>query len=105
MSGTHGVASIGWRRVWFSDESRFLLRRPDGKMRVCRRCWKRFALCCIDEFDRVGGGSVMMWAAISHTGRTDLVHVHVQGNLTAQIRDLKTARSTYYVERQNHFSS
>lgn len=26
----------------------------------------------------------MMWAAISHTGRIDLVHVHVHGNLAAQ---------------------
>jgi hypothetical protein len=36
----------------------------------------------VQEVDRFGGGSVMMWAAISHTGKTALVHI--PGNLTAQ---------------------
>ena len=71
-----------WRRVWFSDESRFLLRRHDGRCRVYRRRNERFAANCVREVDRFGGGSVMMWAAISYTGRTN--SVHVQGNLTAQ---------------------
>ena len=71
-----------WRTVWFSDESRFLEQRADGRARVYRRRNERFATNCIQEVDRFGGGSVMMWAAISHTGRTDLVHVN--GTLTAQ---------------------
>lgn len=71
-----------WRTVWFSDESRFLLQRADGRARVYRRRNERFAANCIQEVDRFGGGSVMMWAAISHTGKTNLVHVN--GNLTAQ---------------------
>jgi hypothetical protein len=37
-----------WRRVFFTDESRFTLFRPDGRRRVYRR--RRF-----------GGGSVMVW--------------------------------------------
>ena len=71
-----------WRTVWFSDESRFLLQRADGRARVYRKRNERFATNCIREVDRFGGGSVMMWAAISHTGRTDLVHIN--GTLTAQ---------------------
>lgn len=71
-----------WRTVWFSDESRFLLQRGDGRARVYRRRNERFANNCIQEVDRFGGGSVMMWAAISHTGKTALVHI--PGNLTAQ---------------------
>jgi hypothetical protein len=43
---------------------------------------ERFAANCIQEADRFGGGSVMMWGAISDTGRTELVHVN--GTLTAQ---------------------
>jgi hypothetical protein len=43
---------------------------------------EHFANNCIQEVDRFGGGSVMMWAAISHTGKTALVHI--PGNLTAQ---------------------
>jgi hypothetical protein len=71
-----------WRTVWFSDESRFLLKRGDGRGRVYRRRNERFVNNCIQEVDRFGGGSVMMWAAISHTGKTALVHI--PGNLTAQ---------------------
>jgi hypothetical protein len=36
----------------------------------------------VQEVHRLGGGSVMMWAAISHAGKTALVHI--PGNLTAQ---------------------
>jgi hypothetical protein len=36
---------------------------------------------CVQEVDSFGGGSVMMWAAISNDRKTDLVHV--PGNLTA----------------------
>ena len=71
-----------WRTVWFSDESRFLLQHADGRARVYRRRNERFADNCIQEVDRFGGGSVMVWGAISHTGRTALVHVN--GTLTAQ---------------------
>lgn len=82
-SRTHRVwPQQRWNTVWFSDESRFLLHRADGRAQVYRRRHERFAANCVQEVDRFGGGSVMMWAAISHTGRTDLVHVN--GTLTAQ---------------------
>ncbi len=70
-----------WRRVWFSDESRFLLHRRDGRQRVYRRRNERFANNCVLEVDRFGGGSVMVCGAISYTGRSELVVV--RGNLTA----------------------
>jgi len=70
-----------WRRVAFSDESRFMLRRADGRARVYRRRGERYAANCVQEADRFGGGSVMMWASICHTGRTNLVHI--PGNLNA----------------------
>ena len=68
-----------WRRIAFSDESRFTLHRADGRARVYRRRNERFAQNCIQEADRFGGGSVMVWAAICFNGRTDLVHI--QGTL------------------------
>ena len=70
-----------WRRVWFSDESRYLLQRRDGRQRVYRRQNERFAPNCIRQMDRFGGGSVMVWGAISYNHRSELVVV--QGNLTA----------------------
>lgn len=71
-----------WRTVIFSDESRYMLRRPDGRARVYRRRNERYAANCVQEVDRFGGGSVMVWAGISYSGRTDLIQV--QGNLTAR---------------------
>ena len=71
-----------WRRVWFSDESRFLLQRRDGRQRVYRRDNERFAPNCVRQVDRFGGGSVMVWGAMSYNHRSDLVII--RGNLTAQ---------------------
>ena len=56
----------GLRRVWFSDESRFMLQKRDGRTRVYRRRNERFARNCVLEVDNFGGGSVMMWGAISY---------------------------------------
>ena len=70
-----------WRIIWFSDESRFLLQQRDGRIRV-HRCWNEpFSSSCVPEVDSFGGGSVMMWAAISNDRKPDLVHV--PGILTA----------------------
>ena len=70
-----------WRRIWVSDESRFLLQKRDVRIRVYRRRNESFSSSCVQEVDSFGGGSVMMWAAISNDRKTDLVHV--PGNLTA----------------------
>jgi hypothetical protein len=71
-----------WRRIWFSDESRFLLQKRDGSIRVYRRRNERFSSSCVLEVDCFGGGSVMMWSTISNDRKLDLVHVP-GGNLTA----------------------
>ncbi len=66
----------------FTDESRFCLRRADGRERVYRRRGERYADACVRQVDRYGGGSVMVWGGISFNNRTELVIV--DGNLTAQ---------------------
>ena len=70
-----------WRRVFFTDESRFTLFRADGRRRLYRRRGKRFANACVFERDRYGGGSVMVWGGISHGVKSPLIVV--PGNLTA----------------------
>ena len=65
-----------WRRVWFSDESRFMLQPRDGCTRVYRRRNARFARNCVLEVDNFGAGSVMMWGAISYARNTQLAHIH-----------------------------
>jgi hypothetical protein len=59
-----------------------LVQHWDGRIRVYRRKNERFANNCVVEVDRFGGGSVMMWGAITYSRRTPLVLV--PGNLTAQ---------------------
>ena len=62
----------------FTDESRFLLRRSDGRVRVFRRLRERFSDSCVMRHDRYGGGSVKVWAGITAHGRTDLVFIDAQ---------------------------
>ena len=71
-----------WRRVMFSDESRFLLQWSDRRQQVYRCLGQRYSDACEREVDRFGGGgSVMVWGGISHVVKTPLVVI--QGNLTA----------------------
>jgi hypothetical protein len=69
-----------WKRVFFTDESRFTLFRPDGRRRVNRRRGERFANACVLERDRFGGGSVMVWGGISHRLKSPLIVI--ASNLT-----------------------
>ena len=72
----HGPNRFGmrrWRRVMFTDESRFSLYRSDGRKRVYRRRGERFADACVVERDRFGGASVMVWGGISHGVKSPLV--------------------------------
>ena len=70
-----------WRRVYFTDESRFTLFRAEGRRRLYRRRGERFADACVFERDRYKGGSVIVWGGISHGVNSPLIVV--PGNLTA----------------------
>ena len=71
-----------WRHIWSSDESYFLFQRHNRRRRVSRRTNERCAQNCVDEALSHGVGGVMVWSAISSTGRKPLVHV--QGAVNAQ---------------------
>ena len=70
-----------WQNVIFSDESRFLLHRSEGRMRFYRRRNERYADACVHECDKFGGGAVMVWGGITHNGRTELKII--EGNLNS----------------------
>ena len=70
-----------WRHAIFSDESRYLLHRADGRLRVRRERGQRFHEDCVFPTVAHGGGLVHVWGAIHHGGRTDLLIL--QGNVTA----------------------
>lgn len=69
-----------WGRVLFTDESRFTMSNSDARRRVWRRVGERYIDACVQEHDRYGGGSVMVWGGFHLHGRTPL-HL-IQGNLT-----------------------
>ncbi len=71
-----------WRGVLFTDESRFLLYRVDGRQRVWRPVGERFS--DVNVVDRVahGGGGVMVWVGVCYGQRTQ-VHF-IDGILNAQ---------------------
>lgn len=72
-----------WRRVLFSDESKFTLFGNDGRARVFRRRNERFNPCCLSTRVPFGGGSLMVWGGITVNDRTDLVIIR-NGSLTAR---------------------
>lgn len=71
-----------WGNVLFSDESRFCLKKVDGRVHVWRRRGERYSSTCIQDVTPYGGGSVMVWGGISSNGRTALVPI--DGNLNAR---------------------
>ena len=76
-----------WRKIHWSDESRFLLHVPDGRMRVWRHKNAAYTSRNIQLTVPYGGGLVMVWGCISRDCKLDLVTI--QGNLTGDqyIRD------------------
>lgn len=71
-----------WTPILFTDESRFCLTRCDGRLRVWRRPGERYSQAAIQEVDRFGNGSVMVWGGISIDHRTELVVIN--GRLNAR---------------------
>ncbi|CAF4937392.1 unnamed protein product [Pieris macdunnoughi] len=71
-----------WRPVLLTDESRFRLTRCDGGLRVYRRPGERYSAVAVQEYDKFGCGSVMVWGGVSLDERTDLVVI--PGRLCAQ---------------------
>ena len=54
-----------WRHVIFTDESRYILDRQDGRQRVRRLRGENLRDDCVRETNQWGGGSVMVWAGIT----------------------------------------
>ena len=70
-----------WRRIMFSDEPRFYLKRMDGRKRVRRRGRKRHVPATVIPTVDFQGCGVMVWAGITATAKIDLVFI--EGNLNA----------------------
>lgn len=72
-----------WRRVHFSDESKFNLFGSDGKNYVRRKIGERLSSNCVKKSVKHGGGSIMVWGSISSEGVGPLIRL--QGNINARV--------------------
>lgn len=61
-----------WSRVVFSDESRFLLFRNDGRPFVRRRPGEAYRDDCVQPTVKHGGGGVMVWGCMNESGVGEL---------------------------------
>ncbi len=85
VTGWPGVVTdirVQWGNVLFSDESRFCLKRTDGRILVWRRRGERNARACTVPKKAFYGCSVMMWGGMTAAGKTQLVVV--DGNLNSR---------------------
>ncbi len=54
-----------WKNVAWSDESWFLLRHSDGRVRIWRKEHERMDPSCLVSTVQAGGGGVMVWGIFS----------------------------------------
>lgn len=66
-----------WENVIFSDQKKFNLHGPDGKMMYWRDIRRERKSCYARNF---GGGSLMVWAAFGHHGRSPVCFVSTRMN-------------------------
>lgn len=65
-----------WRRVFFTDESKFNMFGSDGKTYVRRRLHEEFHHICTKKTVKGKGGSVMVWAGFSRNGVGPIHHIN-----------------------------
>ena len=74
-----------WSRVVFSDESRFLLFRSDGRAYVRRSVGEEFRDECLQVTMKHGGGGIMVWGCINSRGVGHLKKIEGRLNAAAYI--------------------
>lgn len=64
-----------WKKVMWSDESRFQLHHADGRVRIWRKQHESMDPTCIATTLQAGGGNVMVWGMFSWYGMGPLIRV------------------------------
>lgn len=72
-----------WRKVVFTDESSFQLHRIDRRQKVRRTTGEALRNDCVEETVAHGGGSVLVWGAVSMDAKSKLVIL--ESNVNGQI--------------------
>ncbi len=74
-----------WKNVAWSDESRFLLRHSDGRVRIWRKEHESMDPSCLVSTVQAGGGGVIVWGVYSWHTLGLLVPIEHRLNTTAYL--------------------
>ncbi len=74
-----------WKNVSWSDESRFLLRHSDGRVRIWHKEHESMDPSCLVSAVQVGGGGVMVWGIFFWHTLVPLVPIEHHLNATANL--------------------
>jgi len=77
-----------WKKVIWSDESRFTLFQNDGKVHVWRLPKEKYDVNCLVPTVKHGGGGVMMWGCFSWYGMGPLVRIDGRVNSERYIEEI-----------------
>ncbi len=67
-----------WKNIAWSDESQFLLRHSDGRVRISRKEHESIDPSCLVLTVQAGGGGVMVWGIFSWQTLGHLVPIEHQ---------------------------
>ena len=79
-----------WQHIVFSDESRFLLYRQDGRVRVLTQAHEALLDECVLPRVEAGGGGVTIWGAFYSRGKSEIHVLDGNVNQCQYIRVLET---------------
>ncbi len=74
-----------WKNVAWSDESRFMLRHSDGRVRIWHKEQESMDPSCLVSTVQAGGGGVMVWGIFSWHTLGPLVPIEHRLNATAYL--------------------
>ncbi len=74
-----------WKNVAWSDESRFLLRYSDGRVRIWRKEHESMDPSCLVSTVQAAGGGVMVWGLFSWYTLGPLVPIEHRLNASAYL--------------------
>lgn len=77
-----------WKKIIWSDESRFTLFQNDGKVRVWRLQKEKYNVSCLVPTVKHGGGGVMMWGCFSWYGLGPLVRIDGRVNSERYVEEI-----------------
>ena len=94
-----------WRKVLWTDESKFNLVKSDGAQKVWRKKGEAFTLSCIRGTVKFSGGNVMVWGSMAWngTGKLEFIDGIMDSEVYVNILNKNLLASTKKLRLGKHF--